>query len=420
MRWWILITEAFRIAFHAIKSHRLRTFLTMLGISIGIYAITVISTLVYSMQMSLTSSLSALGNTVLYVHNWPWKDNSEDWFKYFNRPKVSYQDYLKLKGGLQNVVGVSFEATKNNTTIKNGANAVDNVRMVGVTYDYQLISDLKYDLGRYFTPVEVTSGRNVCILGYGVTKILFSGLNPIGRFVTHRGKRFTVIGVLEKEGSADIFGQSKDEMILIPFPVMSQLYNLNGRGTDKVISIKSVSYDKVPEVESEVIGLMRAGRGLKPNAEDNFSVNKQEALMEQLNAIFNALNTGGVFISLLSLLVGGFGIANILFVSVKERTAEIGIQKALGATQKFILLQFLLEALLLCLLGGLLGIMLLYFTVWGATFLMHHLGVNLTIYVAIKDLLIGIGLSLVIGLVSGILPSYQAARMDPVEAIRAK
>lgn len=420
MRWWILITEAFRIAIHAITSHRLRTFLTMLGISIGIYAITVISTLVYSMQMSLTSSLSALGNTVLYVHNWPWKDNSEDWFKYFNRPKVNYRDFLKLKNNLKNVEGVSFEAVKNGVTLKSGGNSVDNARAVGVTYDYQIISDLKFSFGRFFSPLEITAGRNVCILGYGISRILFADANPIGRYIIHRGKRLLVIGILEKEGSPDIFGQSNDEMMIVPFPVMSQLYNLSGRRIDKVISIKAVSYEKVPEVESDIIGLIRAARGLKPNIEDNFSINKQEALMEELNSIFGALNTGGIFISLLALLVGGFGIANILFVSVKERTAETGIQKALGATREFILMQFLLEALLLCLLGGIVGIAFLYLTVIVATLLLQYLDINITVYVAFKDILIGIGLSLFIGLVSGIWPSYQAAKMDPVEAIRTK
>ena len=414
-----LLKESFRIAWTAIWANRFRAFLTMLGISIGIFAITIIGTLVFSLESAITRNLSALGNTVIYVHNWPWKDNSKDWFKFMNRPKVSQRDFEFLKMNLNNVQAVAYEITRGGQKIKAGKNSLENVTLKGVTADYQIINDLQYQYGRYFTPIEVNAGRPVAIIGFNVAKELFDGAEPIGQYIQCLGKKFLVIGVAEKQG-AGIFGDSFDDRVVIPYPFMARLFNNQSRTGDKLITIKANSYDDVPRLEDDIRGWMRAARGLKPYNEDNFAINKQEMLMTQLDAIFTSLRIGGVFISILSVFVGGFGIANIMFVSVKERTHEIGIQKSLGATRMFILLQFLFESILLCIAGGILGILMLFGIAALAQLIINKLEFDFLILVSYKDLITGVILSIFIGLVSGFSPSWIAARLDPVEAMRSR
>jgi putative ABC transport system permease protein len=413
------LSETIRFAWRSLTSYKLRMLLTVSGISIGIFSITLIFTLVNSMQYSLVKNLSALGNTVLFVHNWPWKDNSEDWFKYFNRPKMSYGDYTRLKNNLSDVVGVSYSVRKVRETVKGNGITLEGIRIIGATYDFGIVQDLAIEEGRYFTPIEMQNGRNVCVVGWTVAMALHGTTRCIGKPVVVKGKRLTIVGVCKRMG-ANLFGDSQDDQILMPYQAIERFYNTEKRGIDKIVTIKVTDYKLIDRVESEVIGLMRLQRGLKPGVEDNFSINKQETIMNNLQKIFDVLNTGGSIISLFSLLVGGFGIMNIMFVSVKERTKEIGIQKALGARRYFILTQFLAEAVMLSLVGGILGLMLLFIVAgvgqWAST--TYEMG--LAIIISPKDLLIGVGLSILIGLLSGLIPSWQAARLDPVDAIRSK
>jgi putative ABC transport system permease protein len=232
-----------------------------------------------------------------------------------------------------------------------------------------------------------------------------------------RGGELVVIGVMAKAG-INLFGGSADEDILIPYPLMTRLYNMNERAIDKVIAVKAADYSRVDAVESQIVGQMRISRGLRPGTEDDFAINKQESLMQNLDDLFGYLNTGGVVISLLSLLVGGFGIANIMFVSVRERTREIGIQKSLGATRGFILSQFLLEAIALCVFGGLLGFVLLFIVAGLAQLAVSAMDLGLSVVIAPGDLVLGLVLSVAIGIISGLVPSLMAARMDPVVAMR--
>lgn len=391
----------------------------MLGISIGIFAITIIGTMVYSLESTITRNLSALGNTVVYIHHWPWKDNSGDWFKFMNRPKVSYRDFEFLQTNLTHIQGIAYEMTRGGQKVKAGKNSLENITMKGVTQDYQKINDFQYSEGRYFTPIESSAGRPVCILGYTVAKELFGGRNCIGQEVIVMGKKVKVIGVVDKQG-AGIFGDSFDDRIVVPYPFMARLFNAQSRMGDKLITIKAESYEKLPRLEDDIRGWLRIARGLKPSVEDNFAINKQEMLMTQLDAIFGSLRIGGMFISILSVLVGGFGIANIMFVSVKERTHEIGIQKSLGATRSFILLQFLIESVLLCIAGGIIGIILLFLMSGLAQLIIHKIEFDFEILISYRDLVTGLILSFIIGLLSGFSPSWIASKMDPVEAMRSR
>ncbi|MCS6905896.1 MAG: ABC transporter permease [Bacteroidia bacterium] len=415
---WV-IREVILIAVISLNGYKLRSLLTTLGISIGIFAITLVFTIVDSMQYSVSKNLASLGNTVLFVHNWPWKDNSEDWFKYFNRPKVSFSDYQRLKNFLSNVEGVSFEAIKRGATVKFKKLSVENITVRGITYDYQIIGNYNYAWGRYFTPIEVEAGRNVCILGFDLANNLFGSKDPIGQYINLRGQRLVVVGVLEKQG-VSLFGESKDNELIIPYSVFIRNFDITQRKIDRVIAVKAISYEWVPKVENDITGIIRAARGLKPGVEDNFSINKQEALMKELANLFRYLHIGGIFISAFSLLIGGFGIANIMFVSVKERTKEIGIQKSLGATRNFILLQFLVESVILCIIGGILGMATFGLIAMVAKWWLSISKIGLEIVFSLKNIFIGIVISIFIGILFGLLPSYHAAQLNPVDAMRAK
>lgn len=412
--------EGVRIALNALWGNKLRTFLTMVGVATGIFAITAILTMVNSMKYSVSENLSALGNTTMFVHNWPWKDNSEDWFKFFNRPKVSYSDYLKLKNNLKDVVGVAYQVSAMGQTVKAEGRSISSVAVLGVTPDYGVLNNTKIGLGRFFSDIESNSGSPVCVVGYNIANGLYPDKpDATGMFIRIAGKKMRIVGVLEKQG-AGLFGGSIDDQLLIPYRFAAENFNLNRRSIDKLITIKAVSYDRLDFVESEVIGLVRANRGLKPTAEDNFSINKQEMIMKQIDTIFKYLEDGGKIITIFSLLIGGFSILNIMYISVKERTNEIGVQKALGATNGFILHQFLTESILTCVLGGLLGLVFLLLAVEAARYGVAQAGITLQIVVSMTDVFQAILLSVFIGLIAGIIPALMAATVDPVIAIRAK
>ncbi|MFN0202049.1 MAG: ABC transporter permease, partial [Bacteroidia bacterium] len=273
-------------SFGALWSNKLRTFLTMVGVATGIFAITSILTMTYSMQYSVTANLSALGNTTMFVHNWPWKDNSEDWFKFFNRPKVSYKDYEVLHKNLKEVVGVAYNASIMGQSVKTEGRSLTGVAVQAVTEDYGKIGEWNFAEGRYFSDWEIGAGSPVCVLGYNLGQSLFPNQKSIiGKWVRVSGRKLKVIGIRSKQGSG-MFGPTPDDQLFIPYLLATKEFDLSRRSVDKVITLKAVNYEKVDYVESEAIGLIRAARGLKPSIENNFSINKQEMLMKQIDGFF--------------------------------------------------------------------------------------------------------------------------------------
>ena len=407
------VLESFRFAWQALRSNLLRTTLSLLGVTIGIFAIIAVFTLVDSLERNIRTSLSFIGDKVVYVQKWPWNFGSEyQWWKFFQRPEPSMAEYRFLRDRLETAQAIVAMQFKGRVTIKQGNNSMSAL-IQGTTFEYNKISDVPIERGRYFTQQEIDVARNIAIIGADVADNLFPGQDPVGKPFKLNGLNFTVIGTQERKGESLInVGGNPDTKCIIPIGAFAKMFN----SLNPSISIAIKGYDDDPgliELESEIKGLMRTRRSLRPTQDDNFAVNRPEALAKAISGVFVVLKLAGWVIGGFSILIGGFGIANIMFVSVKERTNIIGIQKSLGAKNYFILFQFLFEAVLLSLVGGLAGILLVYLMSFA------QLG-SLELQLSSANIILGLGVSSVIGILSGIIPAFSAARMDPVIAIRAK
>lgn len=409
-----LIVESFRFAWDALRQNRLRASLSLLGITIGIFIIIAVFTVVDTMRNHIQSSVDKLGTNTLFVQKWPWiASDHVGWWRYINRPQPSYREYLALKDRMETARGVCFQVAMGGKIIKYKNSSVEGANLNAATQEYYLTWDLEFENGRYFTEHEGNSGNPVCILGAEVAEGLFGEDDPVGKQVNLMGRRVTVVGIYKKQGE-DMLGVSQDKDVLIPMGFARGIFDFNSGRYDSYITVRGKDHTALEEVESELLGQMRAIRRLSPTQEDNFSLNKTTMLSNQLDMMFAAINIGGWIIGGFSILVGGFGIANIMFVSVRERTNIIGIQKSLGAKNYFILLQFIFESVVLCLMGGLCGLALVYL---GTLMVTQFTDWEVALY--LSNVVLGIGVSVVIGVVSGFWPAYSASRLDPVEAIRS-
>lgn len=407
------LLESFRFALQALRSNITRTILSLLGVTVGIFAIVAVFTIVDSLEKNIKESLSFIGDKVIYVQKWPWGFGGEyQWWKYFQWPEPTYAEYKYLYENMENVKAVAVMDFHGNTTLKNRSNSIV-AQIQGVSYEYNQIAEIAIGAGRYFIPMETNNARNVAIIGADIAESLFPGLDPVGKEFKLSGNKFTVVGVQVKKGESLVdFGGSPDKSCIIPFASFSKLFQ-SGRRTADIV-VKALPEDEgMQEAEAEITGLMRTKRGIKPRDDNNFSLNRPEAAAKALEGLFAVLTLSGWVIGSFSILVGGFGIANIMFVSVKERTNLIGIQKSLGAKNYSILFQFLFEAVMLSLVGGVVGIFLVYL-------LSFVPAGTLEILLTPGNILLGLGVSSIIGVLSGIIPALLAARMDPVTAIRAK
>ncbi|GGC03134.1 ABC transporter permease [Dyadobacter sediminis] len=407
------LLESFRFALQALRSNITRTILSLLGVTVGIFAIVAVFTIVDSLEKNIKDSLSFIGDKVIYVQKWPWGFGGEyQWWKYFQWPEPTFAEYKYLYENMENASAVAVMDFHGSTTLKNRSNSII-AQIQGVSYEYNQIADIAIGAGRYFIPLETNNARNVAIIGADIGESLFPGQDPVGKEFKLSGNKFTVVGVQVKKGESLVnFGGSPDKICIIPFASFSKLFQSGRRNAD--IVVKALPGDEgMLEAEAEITGLMRTKRGIKPRDGNNFSLNRPEAAAKALEGLFAVLTLSGWVIGSFSILVGGFGIANIMFVSVKERTNLIGIQKSLGAKNYSILFQFLFEAVMLSLVGGVVGIFLVYL-------LSFVPAGSLEILLTPGNIILGLGVSSIIGVLSGIIPALLAARMDPVIAIRAK
>ena len=415
-----LIAESFQFAWGALKANLLRTILSLLGVTVGIFAIIAVFTLVDSLEKNIKDSFDFLGTGVIYVEKWPFIADSNGeypWWEFWRRPNASYAEYKYLQENLQHANGITIFAVRGNAILKRGSNSIGQIGLRGGSEGYDEIFDTNIEVGRYFTTDEIEGGRNVVIIGYEVAQALFpNGQNPIGEELKIKNLKFKVIGVVKREGQSFLGTPSNDYGAITPYNAFRRLYQ-TGTGlwneTSSRIGVKGFESDfGLVELESEMRGALRSRRGLRPTEKDNFAINRPEAIANVVSGLFDVVGVAGWIIGGFSILVGGFGIANIMFVSVKERTSIIGLQKSLGAKNYFILFQFLFEAIFLSLIGGLAGLLL----VFGLTFLPFG---DLQVALTAGNITLGLVVASAIGIISGIVPAAVAARLDPVAAIRS-
>jgi putative ABC transport system permease protein len=411
-----LLLESVRFAWQVLSTNLLRTTLSLLGVTIGIMLIITVFTFVDSLEKNIRDSLDFLGSNTIVVGKFPFDepDPNFPWWKYFRRPNNNFREYEFIQANMQSALAVSISGQRN-TTVKRNSSSLSNVDIYGVSYDYQKVYEIPVGYGRYFTQQEIDGGRNVVIIGDEVAKSLFAQENPIGKDVKIRGYKMRIIGVMDREGESFLGTPSNDDRVYIPYKFFTKMYYIGTRfGVNPSIAVKGYEQDiGLVEAQNELEGLLRKVRGLKPKEISNFALTRPEALVELLGGIFDVIGLAGAVIGSFAILVGGFGIMNIMFVSVQERTRIIGIQKSLGAKNYFILFQFLFESIFLCLIGGAFGVLIVYLI----TFI--PLG-DLEVVLSVKNILTAVIISSVIGVVAGIIPSARAARLDPVEAIRSQ
>lgn len=411
-----LLFESIRFAVNALRVNPLRTILSLTGVTIGVFTIIAVLTVVDSLERSVKNSFSFLGAGVIYVEKWPFVGSPDfPWWKYLQRPEATYEEYKFLEKNATWHDGICIFAIKGNSTIKHENNSVGNKNLFGVTYGHSDIFELEFEDGRYFSRQEIEHANNVAIIGSKVAEGLFGDNNAVDQTIKIKGLKFRVIGVMKEEGESLLDTPSSDDNILIPFNSFRKLYYVgkyNGIGAR--IGLKGKESDEdLTNLEGEITGLMRIKRGLKPKEENNFELNRPEAIANAIGNVFKVLKIAGAIIGGISMLIGAVGIANIMFVSVKERTNIIGIQKSLGAKNYFILYQFLFESVVLSTIGGGVGIFLVYLITFLPT---GTLELMLTPF----NIIVGVGVSAIIGMLSGIIPASQGANMDPVIAIRTQ
>ncbi|BCY27488.1 ABC transporter permease [Flavobacterium okayamense] len=407
-----LLKESFGFAINALRTNKLRTFLSLLGVTIGIFSIIAVLAAVDSMDKKIKEDLSDMDLNTVYLIRFSFGPSDVPRWKREQFPDVTYEEYEYLRRNVHGIDKMSFNLFTRNENIKYENKTVSSIRVKPSTDEFIDIEPIKIEKGRFFNEAESNSGTPVIVIGNEVAEGLFGNTEPIGKKIRLYGQRFTVIGVLKKQGEG-MFGDSSDVAVFFPVNFIRRLYGDNSDMLTPAILIKPERGIDIEEFKAELTQNLRTFRGVKPGEINNFFLNVLSGFTDFIDNIVGQMNKIGWGISIFSLLVGGFGIANIMFVSVKERTNLIGIQKALGAKNKFILFQFLFEAVILSVIGGLIGM----FLVWIIAIILSS-ALDFEFVLSTKNILLGSGLAAFIGLIAGIVPAISASKLDPVEAIR--
>lgn len=410
-----IIYESIVQALQSLVGNKLRTFLSLLGITIGIFCIIAVKSAVDSLEGSIKSGFEELGSDVIYVQTMPWnEDPGQNYWKYAKRPEPSFKDYTSISEKSRLSEYIAYSVFTGGKTIKYKSSSVSNAFIMGSTYDYKDMQSMDIENGRYFTQQEYNSGSNKLILGYQVAQSLFNTLDPVGKEVKLFGQRYVVIGVLKSEGENMFNILNFDEVMWVSFNNIKRFVNTNENSNiGKLLSVKARPQADVEELKGELTSILRASRRLKPTEGENFALNELSMLSQVLDAVFGVMNFVGFLIGIFALIVGMFSVANIMFVSVKERTNIIGIKKALGAKRSIILLEFLIESVILCLIGGLIGLVV----VVGVLNFISTL-IPFEMLLSTTNVAWGIGASVIVGIISGIIPAIMASKLDPVVAMR--
>jgi putative ABC transport system permease protein len=401
--------EALNIALQAIRANKARGILTTLGIIIGIVGVVTTMTAANGLSNNFKESVSALGSDVLYVSRMPWI-MMNNFFDFRNRPNLTLKEASQLEQRLATALVVNPTA-QTSKSIKLESNTIENTNIIGTTDKQIMVSASMPELGRFLTAFDVQNRRRVCVIGSNIHERLFEEADPLNKTIKIGRFSFRVIGVMERQGSASFFGGPDfDSQVFIP--ITTFVKSFGGTNRDFNLAVKAPSQTSLEDFEYQLIGEMRKIRKLRPTEPDNFSINQMDALVGMFNNVMGTVVLIGMVITSISLFVGGIGVMNIMFVSVTERTREIGIRKAIGAKRRTILAQFLFEASAICLLGGVLGVLASY----GVTALLNRMVLPASL--SMQIVVIALGISIAVGLVAGMLPAFRASRMDPIEALR--
>lgn len=407
-----LFKESFLFANNELRNNKLRTFLSLIGVTVGIFSIIAVLAAVDSLDQSIKGQLSGIDKNTMYITRFPFGPTEVPRWQRENFPQTGYDDFEFIRRNVPDIQAVAFALMGSNQTIRYQDRTLENINTTPVSNEIYEIDNLKLSKGRFYNETESSTGASVIVMGYDLAENLFENEEPIGKVVRVYGRKLTVIGVLEKFGGLNM--DSPDDRAFVPANFARHFMNTNKNGSLTMIILKPKKGIDINGFEEVLKQKYRRYRGLKPDEIDNFFVNKLSSFTDLIDGIISTMNMIGWIISGFSLLVGGFGVANIMFVSVKERTNLIGIQKAMGAKKRFILFQFLFEAVILAVIGGFVGLLL----VWIGTLIGSSMADDFEFVLSFKNILLGFSVSTVIGLIAGILPASSAAKLDPVEAIR--
>ncbi len=410
--WLKMFRESFLFAFSSVAVNKLRTFLSLFGITIGIVSIISVFTVFDWMENSIRESIASLGDNTIYVEKWPWaSDANIKWWDMMKWPPPSVDDYEALVKRSTSAHALCY-TVGSSEPVKFRGNLIDETWILAATHDFENVRSFEIEKGRYFTQSESGSGKPVAIIGAEVAGKLFDRVDPVGKEITIDRYKAQVIGVFKKEGKGGISDNGMDEGVLVPLDFSRQFVNFRNPFLNSDIMIRGKDGVSVQQLSDEVTMILRAARRIAPGMENNFSINQASQITSTLEPVFRGINIAGWIIGGFSILVGGFGIANIMFVSVRERTSIIGIQMALGAKRRWILQQFLTESVLLSVTGGILGLIIVFI---GTLFVNYFF--TLGMYLTAGNIILAIVISATIGIIAGFAPASAASRMNPVEAI---
>lgn len=414
-----IFLESVRQAVHQLWGNKLRTTLSLLGITIGIWCVIMVFSAVDSLEANIKGSFEQLGDDVVYISTMPWgEDPRENYWKYKRRPEPNYEDFKAIRRKTNTAEMATFTIFIGPGTAELTETNASNVFFIGVTEDYKDMFGLEFYKGRYFTPAEFFRGSDQIVIGYEVAQTLFpNGEDPIGKMLKVKGQRLQIIGVLAKEGKDLINPLNFDEAGLITYNTARKYVNLKKAGQNRgrtSMAVKARDGVRLETLKAELTGILRTQRRLKPVEDNNFELNTLSIVSQLFENIFGVIRFAGFFIGIFAIIVGGFSVANIMFVSVKERTRLIGIKKALGAKQYVILMEFLVESIILCLIGGMVGLILVILAAKAATSIAEY-----EIFLSAYNAFLGLSIATASGVLAGIIPAYRASKMVPVEAIRA-
>jgi putative ABC transport system permease protein len=409
-----IIGSSFKMAVQELWKNKLRTFLSLFGITIGIFCIIGVLATVNSLEHNIQNEVKAMGSNSIYIDKWEWSGGPNyPWWKYINRPSPKYDEMRHIKERTASAKFAAFKIEAQDD-LEYGGNVLSNVKMYGITEDFENIQPVEIQYGRYMSDAEFDRGVNAVVIGNEIATKLFGEPEiAVGHEATARGKKVLIVGVIKKQGKQMLGGWEFDQSVILPYKFARNI--MDERRADPFIMVQGQDGLNSKALKDDLTGTMRAIHRLSPTKEADFALNDINDFSEAISDAFVGLNIGGAVIGGISLIVGLFGVANIMFVTVRERTGQIGLKKALGAKRRVILIEFLLESAFLCIVGGLIGLTLVFIL----TQILSG-ALDFPVYISITNVIWTFIICVAVGIIAGIIPAYKAAKMDPVVAIRSK